>query len=302
MSNLGTLVKPPQFCPMHLILLIWHFTESNFTTFVLPNAGFGLLTALAAPLLTNRPNHLTVPSLLLQRLPRVVLFNWANVFVFDLANQRLPESELEDQINKPWRPVPSKQISLDGTRRYMFVAIPAALGISFALGVVTESALILILTWLYNDLHGGDELIRDLIIALGYACYLSSSLRIAVGSEYHLNEQGNQWIAMVSGIVLTTMQIQDLKDQAGDRTRGRKTWPLVLGDKASRRIIIGFVIFWSFACPSFWRLPLWVYLIPLSTGAWVSCCVLQGTNDACAWRWWCAWQVVIYALPSLAQA
>lgn len=283
---------------VQLPLLIWQFTESNFPTFVLPNSGFGLLAALAAPMLTDRSDPLSPLDLLFRAL-QVILFNWANVFVFDLANQRLPESRLEDQLNKPWRPLPTDRISPETTRRLMLAAIPAALAISAMLGVGNESALILILTWLYNDLHGGDEIIRDLIIALGYGLYLSSSLLIAIGPNYHITEHGYRWIAMTSGIILTTMQVQDLKDQAGDRTRGRKTFPLVLGDLVSRWCITAFVLFWSIVCTSFWGLPLWGYFLPTCVGIWVGYHVVKKQDDALAWKWWCAWQVVVYTLPWL---
>jgi UbiA prenyltransferase family. len=282
----------------HLPLLIWQFTESNFPTFVLPNSGFGLLAALAAPILTSCLQPLRPMELLLRGL-QVVLFNWANVFVFDLANQRLPESIVEDQLNKPWRPLLTKQISPETTRRLMLGAIPAVLLISALLGVGTESSFILILTWMYNDLHGGDEIIRDLIIAVGYALYLSSSLKIAIGPHHHITENGYSWIAMMSGIILTTMQVQDLKDQAGDATRGRQTWPLVLGDSVSRWMITGFVIFWSIACSYFWRLPLWGYAVPMCVGLWVAFHVVKKQNDSAAWKYWCVWQVVVYSLPFL---
>jgi hypothetical protein len=38
----------------------------------------------------------------------------------------------------------------------------------------------------------------------------------------------------MNSVILTTMRVKDLKDQAGDLTRGRKTVPLVLGDEVSR--------------------------------------------------------------------
>jgi len=281
--------------------LIWQFTESNFPTFVLPNSGFGVLAALAAPVLTSRPEPLPPVNLLLRGL-QVVLFNWANVLVFDLANQRLPESIVEDQLNKPWRPLLTKQINPGSTRRLMLAAIPAVLFISALLGVGTESSFILILTWLYNDLRGGDEIIRDLIIALGYGLYLSSSLKIAIGPRHHISEDGYCWIAMMSGIILTTMQVQDLKDQVGDATRGRQTWPLVLGDSVSRWIITGFILFWSVACSFFWNLPLWGYAVPMCFGSWVVFYVVKKQNDAKAWRLWCVWQVVVYSLPCLCTA
>lgn len=282
----------------HLPLLIWQFTESNFPTFVLPNSGFGLLAALAAPILTSCLEPLRPMDLFLRGL-QMVLFNWANVFVFDLANQRLPESIVEDQLNKPWRPLLTKQISPESTRKLMLGAIPTVLLISALLGVGTESSFILILTWLYNDLHGGDEIIRDLIIALGYGLYLSSSLKIAIGPHHYITEHGYCWIAMMSGIILTTMQVQDLKDQAGDATRGRQTWPLVLGDSVSRWIITGFVLFWSIACSLFWRLPLWGYAVPMCVGFWVGFHVVNKRNDSAAWKYWCVWQVVVYSLPFL---
>ncbi|OOQ83516.1 putative digeranylgeranylglyceryl phosphate synthase protein [Penicillium brasilianum] len=290
-------MSPPEAMSLSTLLhLIWHFTESNVPTFVLPNSAFGLLAALAAPLLTNcseRPSS----QILLGRTPRVVFFNWANVFVFDLANQRLPESRLEDRLNKPWRPLPTGRISPETTRRWMLVTIPFVLCVSAILGVATESAFIIILTWLYNDLHGGDEIIRDGIIACGYALYLTGSMRIACGLDCHISEHGYRWIAMMSGIIVTTMQVQDLKDQIGDRTRGRKTLPLVLGDTVSRWTIAGFTLFWSILCSYFWRMSLWGYALPMLTGIGVAFDVVSGSHDARAWRCWCAWQVVVYALP-----
>ncbi|KAE8151234.1 UbiA prenyltransferase family [Aspergillus avenaceus] len=281
--------------------LIWEFTESDFATFVLPNMGFGLLAALAAPSLTDCGDMLAVWPLLTRGLPRMLVFNWANLLVFDLANQRLPESLQEDALNKPWRPLPKGRISPTATRRLLLGAVPAVFAISSALGVGNESALILVLTWLYNDLRGGDELTRDLIIALGYSLFLASSLRIAIDPGVHFSGCGYRWLAMIGGVVLTTMHIQDLKDQVGDRARGRKTWPLVLGDKVSRWWIAGSVQFWSLACVIFWNLPLWVSMVPIGLGGCVGICVLQKTGDARAWRLWCAWQVILYALPCLAQ-
>ncbi|KAJ5669802.1 hypothetical protein N7462_010872 [Penicillium macrosclerotiorum] len=290
--------NPPGLRLAQLPLLIWQFTESNFPTFVLPNSSFGLLAASAAPLLTDRPCRLSLGLFLVRGL-QVVLFNWANVFIFDLANQRLPESICEDRLNKPWRPLLTRRISPDGTRRLMLVAIPMALALSAALRVGTESALILVLTWLYNDLHGGDEIIRDVIISFGYGLYLTGSLRIAIGPGYHITGQGYRWITMVSGVVLTTMQVQDLKDQTGDRARGRKTLPIVLGDTLSRWSITSFLFFWSVLGAFFWDIPPWGYALPVLTGAWVGFHVVSRANDAAAWRWWCLWQIVIYALPGM---
>ncbi|KAL5047509.1 UbiA prenyltransferase family-domain-containing protein [Aspergillus fruticulosus] len=293
----------PAVRPSELPALVWAFTESNFSTFVLPNTAFGLLAVLAAPTLTDSLDTPSAWSLLTRSAPRMLLFNWANVFVFDLANQRAPASVVEDSLNKPWRPLPRGRISSEQTRRLMLGAIPAAVGISAGLGVGHESALCLLLTWMYCDLGGGDELTRDFLIGLGYTLALVTSLRIGIPGNAELSTTGYRWLGVLGGVVVTTMQVQDLKDQAGDRTRGRKTWPLVVGDTASRWWLAACLLFWSLACSLFWGLPLWGFrtCIPLAMGICVACCVLRRRADGLAWRLWCIWQVVLYSLPIMAQ-
>lgn len=282
----------------HVLYLIWEFTESNFCTFVLPNTAFGVLGAFSGPSLTQ--GHVSSIAEILQRLPLVVLFNWSNVFIFDLANQRSPESIKEDLANKPWRPLPTGKVTAEQTRKGMLVVIPAVLFFNYCLGVWRESALILLLTWLYNDLRGGDEIIRDLIIAVAFGLYNGGSLSIAIGPESDITHQGYIWIGLVSGIVLTTMQVQDLKDQTGDRGRGRKTIPLVLGENVSRWMIGLFVPIWSCCCAFFWGLRGWGYALPMVLGLYITFRVVRKCapeEDSRTWKLWCLWTAVVYFLP-----
>ncbi|PWY84974.1 hypothetical protein BO70DRAFT_424246 [Aspergillus heteromorphus CBS 117.55] len=247
---------PPTLTLTTLPPLIWHFTESNFPT---PN-----------PRPHPHPHPPPPPR------PPTILFNWATVLIFDLSNQRLPESIQEDHLNKPWRPLPSNRITATQTRRLLLGAIPAVLALNYHLGVWQETALIMLITWLYNDLRAGDEIIRDAVIAVAYGLFNVASLRIACfdgsggrgsgsrGSttlpsmtmttmeDIHPTPTGYIWSALISGVILTTMQIQDLKDQAGDRSRGRRTLPIVLGERCSRALVAGFVGVWSVACVWFW--------------------------------------------------
>ena len=48
--------------------------------------------------------------------------------------------------------------------------------------------------------------------------------------------------------------MKDLRDQAGDRLRGRSTLPIRMGVGNARRSIIVPIIFWSLFSPWFWRL------------------------------------------------
>jgi 4-hydroxybenzoate polyprenyltransferase len=286
--------------PIFIRRMIWELTESNFYTFVVPNSSFGVLGALAAPILANGPRVAVMKVLM--RTPLVVLFNWHNVLNFDLANQRQPESLVEDRLNKPWRPIVTGKMTPDQARRFMLLTIPSALLMNYVLGTWRQGVFILILTWLYNDIRGGDEVIRDLIISIAYGLFNSASLEIAMGEENRINPNGIVWTAMISGVILTTMQIQDLKDQAGDRTRGRKTVALFLGDTVSRVSIAFFLGLWSFACPFFWRVGPGGYVIPGLLGALVASRVILKRNpkeDAVSWKWWCFWTMTLYLQPAL---
>lgn len=187
----------------------------------------------------------------------------------------------------------------------MIVIIPFVLGINAFFGVGRETALLLILTWLYNDLKGGDEIIRDLIIAIAFAFYNHGSLELATDCHAEINEQGYIWIAVISGVILTTMQVQDLKDQAGDRERGRRTIPLALGDVFSRRMIASCVIGWSLFCARFWKLQPWVEVLAGLLGSVVAFRALwwrSPYDDSRTWKLWCAWMATLYALPLISEA
>jgi 4-hydroxybenzoate polyprenyltransferase len=281
--------------------LIWEFTESNVPTFVIPNTAFGILGALSASRLAEGE----LPTLLeiSLRLPLVIAFNWYNVFNFDLANQRLPESVQEDLINKPWRPIPTGKVTSEQARRAMLITVPLALALNYIQGVGMEGVFIHILTWLYNDLKGCDELIRDPIIAVAYGLFNAASLKIALGSQASISQDGYTWVYIISGVILTTMQVQDLKDQEGDRTRGRKTIPLYFGDNVSRVSIAAFAIFWSFICSHFWCLQLWAYALPLSVAIVLALSTLlrrTPKEDSQSWKLWCLWTVSLYSLPIVA--
>ena len=56
------------------------------------------------------------------------------------------------------------------------------------------------------------------------------------------------------------MQIQDMKGQAGDRTRGRRSVPLTLEDLAARWTIAVPVLTWFIICPLFLSLRFLRYL------------------------------------------
>jgi 4-hydroxybenzoate polyprenyltransferase len=297
----------------YALVVFWLLTQDDFATFVLPNTAFGIFGALSGSMLTG-PHCRTVDVLL--RLPLVVLFNWSNLLIFDLANQRLPESIKEDALNKPWRPAPSGLITSNGIRRAMLMCIPAVIlfnHVAFQTGF--EATALAVLTWLYNDLSGGDEhwMIRNGIIAVAFGLYNEGSLKVAGGSMAWFQgrdlalvtttSMGLGWIVVVSGVILTTMHVQDLKDQEGDKARGRHSAPLILGDKTARWTIALPVIFWSFFCPWYCGLsllPSGAGCFLLGGGVVIRCLTLSGrASDRRTWQLWALWTVSLYILPAL---
>jgi 4-hydroxybenzoate polyprenyltransferase len=95
---------------------------------------------------------------------------------------------------------------------------------------------------MYNDLGGGDGFLRDFILSPSFAMFHLRSLRLALGSDATVGRRGIVWICIVSGVILTSMHVQDFKDLAGDRARDRKTVPLIVGPDVSCRMIACFIL------------------------------------------------------------
>lgn len=56
------------------------------------------------------------------------------------------------------------------------------------------------------------------------------------------------WIVIVSSI-----HLQDLQDEIGDRAMGRKTFPILLGQTVTRSSVIVFIMIWTIYFPVVWR-------------------------------------------------
>lgn len=281
---------------------LWLFTESDFATFVIPNTAFGVFGALSGRLFVTRDSFTPDAMDLMSRLPFILVFNWSNLLIFDISNQRKKQSIVEDLKNKPWRPLPTGRINQDQTRRLVLTAIPLVLMINALLGVLEETALILCLTWLYNDLKGGDEhwIIRNAIIAAAFGLYNAGSLKVAFLGGGHISAEGLRWIAVISGVILTTMHIQDLKDQAGDAARGRHTAPLTLGDDSARWTLALPIVAWSVYCPVAWGLDFFGAVSPLALGISIVFRLLRRRGreaDRRSWKLWTLWTAVLYSLP-----
>jgi 4-hydroxybenzoate polyprenyltransferase len=252
---------------------------------------------------------------IISRIPKTFLWVWLNVLLFSISNQRNEESILEDSINKPWRPLPSGRISASQARRLLLMGVPALILIcTFYVGAPEETILCLLLTWMYNDLGGANEhfLVRNGINSMAYFAYGLGALRVAGNVGVDAIQAGAfQWLGIISGIILTTMQVQDLKDQEGDRAINRSTAPLYLGDGVSRWTVAVGVLVWSFVSPWYWCLGVDgfakapVFAIPILLGSMVAGRVLLWRDpkaDELTYKGWSIWLMSIFFSPVLARA
>ncbi len=258
---------------------LWLITRNDLKSIVLPETAFGIFSALSGPLLTtnDQPSLITI----LARIPQVILWNWMNLLIFHIANQRLPASILEDSVNKPWRALPSRRLTPDSARRLLLGVIPVVFLSTLHLGGVEETVLMKVLTWIYNDLSGADEnyIVRNLINCAGFMCYSSGATIVAAGYGSHaLNPRAHIGLCIVGAIIFSTLQMQDMADVEGDKARGRRTSPLVHGDGVARWSIALPVALWSVVCPWFWNLGMWGWAASLVAGG-----VLGGEGVGTAW-------------------
>ena len=282
---------------------IYLFTCDNHQIIVLPWTGAGIADALSGSALTT--NHAPSFRTIAFRLPHALLWMWLNILAFAITNQRSPRSVTEDSVNKPWRPIPSGRLSTLQAQNLLLALVPLILLITTYSGAGSTTAVAFVLNWMYNDLGGSDVhyTIRNLINALAMIVASTGTTRVAMydGSNLHdFSATGYQWLAIKATIVFTTLQIQDLRDQDGDRSRCRNTAPIALGDQFTRWTIAGPVMFWSTICPFFWNVDFFGYIVPLILGIILSMRILAWRSieaDQSTWKLWGLWTFSIFLLP-----
>lgn len=209
----------------------------------------------------------------------------------------------EDRQNKPWRPIPAGRITVTQTKYLMMASYMTAILASISLGGLSECCGLIFEGWVYNEVGAANDnlLARNLLNALGYMTFAAGAVRVAcIQAETTLSLDFRIWMVLLAAVVATTIQFQDLYDQAGDRLRGRQTMPLLVGDTRTRVTIGLAVVVWSFVCPTFWRLDARGFVLQVSLAV-----IIVGRlyyyrtvkADKVSFRLWNVWIVALYALP-----
>ncbi|KAL4811686.1 hypothetical protein BDW67DRAFT_189445 [Aspergillus spinulosporus] len=294
---------------------LYLFIFSDLKTIILPSTLFGIVNSLLSPAygLDLGPNQ--TPSLTdaLTRTPTVLLWIVLNFIPFAISNQNSLPAIAEDLVNKPWRPIPQRRI----TGSQAFVLMLAFHSLSQLYGLFApngagehQSLLLLVLGTWYNNLGGADSnpVTRNLINALGYICFTSGSLEVAIQRRlvFSLSDTSclSRWFLIITGIIFSTVHLQDMSYQVGDARRGRRTVPLVFGDGAARWTISIPMVVWGFVCPAFWGARWYspAFLMSLGLACAISSRVLvirSVKGDRATFRLWNGWIALVFLMPLL---
>ncbi|KAI1119863.1 hypothetical protein F5Y10DRAFT_273647 [Nemania abortiva] len=230
---------------------IWLFTFSDLKNILFPQTLFGILTALSTFKSGTTTSGTSDASQILYRTPMVMFWVWIHLLPIDIHNQQQPNAIAEDQVNKPWRPLPSNRCTLTQARCAMFLFYSIATLTSYKTGPFRWSISIMVLGIWHNTLGGSDAnpFVRNFIVTLAYASFGLGALEIAQNESLSFGSRGGSiqsnfppfgaWIIILSLVIITTIHVQDMEDQEGDILRGRQSLPLQIGDGPTRWVYKG---------------------------------------------------------------
>jgi UbiA prenyltransferase family len=285
---------------------VWLFTSSDLKTIVGPSFVFGAANAMAGVKYGLESPKQALGRETFRRLPLVLLWIWMNLLPFTINNQKNPDAIKEDEMNKPWRTLPSRRMTPRQAERLMLALYPLAVGSSLLTGGFRQSVGLVVLGAWYNNFDGGDTncFVRNLINACGYVCFTSGAMEVALGFPLPLETRLVRWFGVVAAIIFTTVHLQDMYDQIGDSMRRRKTVPLVIGDVPARWTIAIPMVFWGSVCPCFWNGGTAVLALSLLLAVTVAARSLLFTSvegDRLTFKIWNAWMTLVFVLPLTSQ-
>lgn len=285
------------------IYSLWLFTFSDLKTIVVPKTLFGIVTLLSGRSLMKDPRPKT--TTIIGCIPFIILWNWLNLLPLDMSNQHDVKSTIEDKVNKPWRPIPAGRLTVEETRALMFGSYVVAMLASLYLGGFSECVALIVEGWIYNVLEGANRslLARNILNAVGYMTFASGAAKVACAqSGTQLRGDSSMWLILLIGVISTTIQFQDLYDQKGDAIRGRRTIPLIAGDRVARLTVTIPIAIWSWVCPAFWGLEFLGFILPIALGAIIIFRLYRYRSvdeDKKSFMVWNAWVMSLYFLPFL---
>ncbi|KAJ7039388.1 hypothetical protein C8F04DRAFT_306365 [Mycena alexandri] len=218
---------------------LWLFTKSDFMTTMIPISLFAIV---AAPLTS------------LRNLPHLVFWLWFHLLHFNTSNQT---ASLEDETNKPDRPLPAGRITLHTAVLLRWTLMPMcwALSLAYSKEVMFSSMALSAFTAMYNELGGSGShfVFRYALNGLGFAAFEAGTALVAKDDKTFLDSAGWLAIFLSGSIFATTIYAQDFRDVVGDSLIDRDTIPLRFGS-ISRTVLLCGVVAWSIGLSCIWKL------------------------------------------------
>ncbi|KAJ7631331.1 UbiA prenyltransferase family-domain-containing protein [Mycena polygramma] len=226
------------------VFTLYLFTQTDIKTTLIPISVFALG---CAPICELRSTTNTLQT---------VLWIWLQLLHFNLANQTSVTSIKEDCKNKPFRPLPSRRITLQQARILRYVCFVGVLSLSatFGLAVFLCNVGYTILIVSYHDFHGDSHwLSKSTVCAFGYGFSEAGATLVAGCDRHHIGGLARISIILSVAIIATTIHAQDFQDCEGDRLAGRQTLPIAF-PVLSRYLTSFGIIGWSLVLSRVWSL------------------------------------------------
>ncbi len=204
------------------IQLNWCFIRRDLLVSLVPGTLFGTTALLNYPVNSS----FELVGVLLKE----VIYCWLCITTFCISSQLVGIEE--DRLNKPDRPLVVGAVSPIGAKWRWIIGMAALT--SFA---AITGTLLWALTWqigcLIYDYAGGSKhwYGKTLLGGIGVTSEIGAAWQLV---EPTMPALVWRWIAVIGLYLITLMAVQDLRDVAGDRAVGRRTMPLVFGERRSR--------------------------------------------------------------------
>ncbi|KAI0762740.1 UbiA prenyltransferase family [Fomes fomentarius] len=233
-----------------------------------------------------------------------MLWIWAHLLQFCMSNQCVGLQE--DAENKPWRPIPSKRITVVAARRLRWAALAVCLVLSARSGVLLPSVALALATLAYNELRLDSHWAsRHMCNALGYAAFNAGATYVGCSGSQCIPKPTISTAQIINAlVVLTTIHAPDFEDAAGDRLDGRLTLPVVY-PRGSRIAITAILLAWSAFLVRYWAAGsvCTMVLLGLGSAAGVRFLVCDSARaDHTSFRLYTAWLCTVQIVPFLVRA
>jgi 4-hydroxybenzoate polyprenyltransferase len=165
-----------------------------------------------------------------------ILVPWSILYIYSFELLSQTSNVQEDRINKPDRPIPSGHVTITGAKIRWAVVLAAFISIA----LLNPSILLETISWVIMSVFLS-------LPAAGHHWLGKNCIALSVGTWALLNPVwklvtpatpgSTRFIYCLSAWASLGANIQDLRDIKGDMAIGRRTLPIVYGNKQSRFLL-----------------------------------------------------------------